>query len=282
MGGVSTPEQVAEQLALSADEWERNGFGYWMFFDAATGEPCGARRDSDARRVASTAAAGGRGAAGEAVASERWGDGAVQDVRRARLYRGSVATRWPWPGSPSARPDVVRLHAAPGNVRARRVTVEKLAGHEPTARSRPEPSRAMHWWPSASSGARASPARGGCAGWRPRRTRAAAAPARRCSTRSCATPPARARRASGATPGRARSRCTSEQGSMSCQTCSSHPTSDPTCGWSAAPSRASAPTCSSGSPASSATTRRPTSPPRATSTRTRCAAASRRCSTSWR
>ena len=49
MGGVATAAEVAEQLALSADEWERNGFGYWMFFDAVTGEPLargGLRRSS--------------------------------------------------------------------------------------------------------------------------------------------------------------------------------------------------------------------------------------------
>ena len=44
-------------------------------------------------------------------------------------------------------------------------------------------------------------------------------------------------------------------------------------------STASGPRCSSGSPGSSATTRASTSPPTATSTRTRCAAAWRRCST---
>jgi [ribosomal protein S5]-alanine N-acetyltransferase len=41
MGGVRTPEQVAEQIAVAAQEWERHGFGYWMFFDAATGAPAG-------------------------------------------------------------------------------------------------------------------------------------------------------------------------------------------------------------------------------------------------
>ena len=46
-------------------------------------------------------------------------------------------------------------------------------------------------------------------------------------------------------------------------------------------STASARRSSPGSPGSRATTRRPTSPPHASSTRTRCAASSRRCSTSW-
>ena len=162
------------------------------------------------------------------------------------------------------------------------LTVEDLADHEPPGAVAFGAFEGDDLSPSAWSGRRASRARGGCAGWRRRRTRAAAAPARRCSARSCATRPRTARRAYGATPASAPSRCTSEPACASSPTCSSHPTSVPTSAWSSPSSRASAPRCSRGSRGSSATTRRRTSPPPATATSTRCAAASRRCSTSWR
>src|SRR4051812_5397003 len=39
MGGVQSREQVAELAGFADDAWERDGFGYWMFYDAVTGEP---------------------------------------------------------------------------------------------------------------------------------------------------------------------------------------------------------------------------------------------------
>ena len=75
MGGVPTAEQVAAQLASAAEAWERDGFGYWMFFDAASGDPV---------------ARGGLGRAefdrlpeveiGWTVTPERWGDGLATEL----------------------------------------------------------------------------------------------------------------------------------------------------------------------------------------------------------
>ena len=80
MGGVATGEQVAEQLALGAEEWERNGFGYWMFFDAATGEPV-------ARGGLSQAEFDGRPEVevGWTVTPERWGEGLATELGAAAL-----------------------------------------------------------------------------------------------------------------------------------------------------------------------------------------------------
>src|SRR4051794_23815664 len=39
MGGVQSRELVAEHLGHQAAAWERDGFGYWMWFETATGAP---------------------------------------------------------------------------------------------------------------------------------------------------------------------------------------------------------------------------------------------------
>jgi RimJ/RimL family protein N-acetyltransferase len=80
MGGVSTPEQVAEGLAAAAAAWERDGFGYWMFFDAATGEPVArgglSRTEFDGRPEVEV---------GWTVAPERWGEGLATELGAAAL-----------------------------------------------------------------------------------------------------------------------------------------------------------------------------------------------------
>jgi RimJ/RimL family protein N-acetyltransferase len=80
MGGVATPEQVAEQLALAAQTWEREGFGYWMFFDAATGAPVArgglSRTEFDGRAEVEV---------GWTVAPERWGEGLATELGGAAL-----------------------------------------------------------------------------------------------------------------------------------------------------------------------------------------------------
>jgi [ribosomal protein S5]-alanine N-acetyltransferase len=80
MGGVATAEEVAEQLALGAQRWETDGFGYWMFFDAATGEPV-------ARGGLSRTVFDGRPEVevGWTVAPERWGEGLATEVGAASL-----------------------------------------------------------------------------------------------------------------------------------------------------------------------------------------------------
>jgi ribosomal-protein-alanine N-acetyltransferase len=80
MGGVLTAEQVTEQLALATHEWERNGFGYWMFFDAATGAPAG-------RGGLSPAEFDGQPEVevGWTVVPERWGQGLATELGAAAL-----------------------------------------------------------------------------------------------------------------------------------------------------------------------------------------------------
>jgi RimJ/RimL family protein N-acetyltransferase len=80
MGGVRTPEEVAEELATAAAAWERDGFGYWMFFDAATGEPVArgglSRTEFDGRPEVEV---------GWAVMPERWGEGLATELGAAAL-----------------------------------------------------------------------------------------------------------------------------------------------------------------------------------------------------
>jgi RimJ/RimL family protein N-acetyltransferase len=80
MGGVATPEQVAEQLAVGAAEWERDGFGYWMFFDSATGEPVArgglSRTEFDGQPEIEV---------GWTVTPERWGEGLGTELGAAAL-----------------------------------------------------------------------------------------------------------------------------------------------------------------------------------------------------
>jgi RimJ/RimL family protein N-acetyltransferase len=80
MGGVATREQVARQLAAAEEEWERDGFGYWMFFDAATGEPVArgglGRKVFDGRPEVEI---------GWTVAPERWREGLATELGAAVL-----------------------------------------------------------------------------------------------------------------------------------------------------------------------------------------------------
>ncbi len=80
MGAVATPEQVAEELAEAESEWERDGFGYWMFFDSATGEPL-------ARGGLSRTAFDGQPEVevGWTVTPERWGEGLGTELGAAAL-----------------------------------------------------------------------------------------------------------------------------------------------------------------------------------------------------
>jgi RimJ/RimL family protein N-acetyltransferase len=80
MGGVATREQVARQLAAAEEEWERDGFGYWMFFDAATGEPVArgglGRKEFDGLPEVEI---------GWTVAPERWREGLATELGAAVL-----------------------------------------------------------------------------------------------------------------------------------------------------------------------------------------------------
>ena len=80
MGGVRTPQQVTDELALAAEEWDRNGFGYWMFFDAATGEPVArgglSRTEFDGEPEIEI---------GWTVVPERWREGLATELGAAAL-----------------------------------------------------------------------------------------------------------------------------------------------------------------------------------------------------
>jgi RimJ/RimL family protein N-acetyltransferase len=80
MGGVRTAEQVAEQLASAAEGWEREGFGYWMFFDSTTGEPVArgglGRAEFDGQPEVEV---------GWTVVPERWGQGLATELGAAAL-----------------------------------------------------------------------------------------------------------------------------------------------------------------------------------------------------
>jgi len=118
MGGVSTPEQVAEQLALAAEEWERDGFGYWMFFDTASGEPVArgglSRTEFDGRAEVEV---------GWTVAPDRWGEGLATELGAAAL---KVAF------GDLGLPDTVAF-TLPDNLASRRVMEKLRFAYEKTA-----------------------------------------------------------------------------------------------------------------------------------------------------
>jgi hypothetical protein len=80
MGGVLDREQVAEQLAELDGKWERDGFGYYMWFDTATGAPV-------ARGGLSRAEFDGRPEVelGWLVTPARWGEGLATEVGAAAV-----------------------------------------------------------------------------------------------------------------------------------------------------------------------------------------------------
>jgi RimJ/RimL family protein N-acetyltransferase len=110
MGGVQTAAQVAEHLAAVAAGWERDGFGYWMFFETATGDPIArgglARTEFDGQPEVEV---------GWTVTPERWGEGFATELGAAAL---EVAF------GPLGLSDVVAF-TLPHNVSSRRV-MEKL------------------------------------------------------------------------------------------------------------------------------------------------------------
>lgn len=75
MGGVMRREVVAEMCAGVAQEWTRDGFSYWMFFDKATGEPVGRgglrRTTFDGRPEVEV---------GWTTAPDRWGEGIATEL----------------------------------------------------------------------------------------------------------------------------------------------------------------------------------------------------------
>jgi [ribosomal protein S5]-alanine N-acetyltransferase len=80
MGGVLDRDEVAEQLAELDAKWERDGFGYYAWFDRATGEPAGrgglGRAEFDGRPEIEV---------GWLVAPERWREGLATEIGSAAV-----------------------------------------------------------------------------------------------------------------------------------------------------------------------------------------------------
>ena len=118
MGGALDREQVAEQIARLCVDWQREGVGYWMWFDSTTGAPVGrgglARAEFDGRPEVEV---------GWVVTPERWREGLATEIGAAAL---EVAF------GPLGLDDVVAF-TLPHNVASRRV-MEKLGfAYEKTA-----------------------------------------------------------------------------------------------------------------------------------------------------
>ena len=80
LGGVQAREQVAVMLEQAAAGWRRDGMGYWMFYETATGAPV-------ARGGLSRATFAGRPEVevGWTVAPARWGEGFATELGAAAL-----------------------------------------------------------------------------------------------------------------------------------------------------------------------------------------------------
>jgi [ribosomal protein S5]-alanine N-acetyltransferase len=83
LGGVADRETVKEFIAHELDHWSRHGFGYWIWFDRATGEPVG-------RGGLHHAHVGGRDEieVGWTVWPSRWGEGLATELGDAVVSFG--------------------------------------------------------------------------------------------------------------------------------------------------------------------------------------------------
>jgi [ribosomal protein S5]-alanine N-acetyltransferase len=75
MGGVQSRALVAEILERQGQAWERDGFGYWMWFETATGQPVARgglqRTEFDGQPEIEV---------GWTTAAERWGEGFATEL----------------------------------------------------------------------------------------------------------------------------------------------------------------------------------------------------------
>jgi RimJ/RimL family protein N-acetyltransferase len=80
LGGAMSREQVETALAAKLEHWDRNGFGYWLWRERATG-------DAVARGGLHRVHVGGRDEVevGWAVMPERWGEGFATELGAASL-----------------------------------------------------------------------------------------------------------------------------------------------------------------------------------------------------
>ena len=110
MGGVLTPARVAALRTTMVEHWERHGFGYWVWFDRATGA-CVGRGGLSRKHV------GGRDEVevGWAVMPDRWGEGFATEIGAASVGHAFSALGL----------DDVVAYTLPTNLASRRV-MEKL------------------------------------------------------------------------------------------------------------------------------------------------------------
>jgi hypothetical protein len=83
MGGVSDRERVEREAAGIDSHWEEHGFGYWLWFETATGEPVArgglSRTEFDGRPELEV---------GWTTAPERWGEGFATELGPACVDHG--------------------------------------------------------------------------------------------------------------------------------------------------------------------------------------------------
>jgi [ribosomal protein S5]-alanine N-acetyltransferase len=110
LGGAATADDVTATIEREVARWDRDGMGYWMFSDRATGEPIG-------RGGLSRAHVGGRDEVevGWAVMPARWGQGYATE-----LAAGAIELAF----GPLGLESVV-AYTLPDNLASRRV-MEKL------------------------------------------------------------------------------------------------------------------------------------------------------------
>jgi RimJ/RimL family protein N-acetyltransferase len=106
LGGAATSDEVTDFIERQAGHWERDGFGYWAWFERASGAFVGR---GGARRV--HIGGGDEVELGWSVAPERWGEGFGTEMGAASL---EVAF------GPLGVPDVV-AYTTPDNGASRRV-----------------------------------------------------------------------------------------------------------------------------------------------------------------
>lgn len=80
LGGVRTPNATRTYLQAVVQHWEDHGFGFWIFYDAATGELVGRgglrRLEIDGTREVEVA---------YAVVADRWGQGFATEMAEAAV-----------------------------------------------------------------------------------------------------------------------------------------------------------------------------------------------------
>lgn len=83
LGGVSTPAEVEQRLALELEHWAEHGYGRWALFDRETGEFVG-RGGLRLIEIEGKAEV----ELGYAIVAERWGQGLATELSEAAVRIG--------------------------------------------------------------------------------------------------------------------------------------------------------------------------------------------------